>query len=44
MAPVILPDGQVVIAGKSRIAFLLDAGHLGGIGGQLTELELGVQQ
>jgi hypothetical protein len=38
MAPVILPDGQVVIAGKSRIAYLLDAGHLGGIGGQLTQL------
>jgi hypothetical protein len=38
MAPVILPDGQVVIAGKSRIAYLLDAGHLGGIGGQLVAL------
>jgi len=38
MAPVILPDGQVVIAGKSRIAYLLDAGHLGGIGGQVTQL------
>jgi outer membrane protein assembly factor BamB len=38
MAPVILSDGQVVIAGKSRIAYLLDAGHLGGIGGQLEEL------
>jgi outer membrane protein assembly factor BamB len=36
--PVLLADGRVVIAGKSRTAFLLDAAHLGGIGGQLTEL------
>jgi outer membrane protein assembly factor BamB len=34
MAPVLLPDGQVVLAGKSRIVYLLDGTHLGGIGGQ----------
>jgi outer membrane protein assembly factor BamB len=33
-APALLADGQVVIAGKSRIAYLLDGSHLGGIGGQ----------
>jgi outer membrane protein assembly factor BamB len=38
MEPVLLADGQVVVAGKSRTAFLLDAAHLGGIGGQLAEL------
>jgi outer membrane protein assembly factor BamB len=38
MEPVLLGDGQVVVAGKSRIAFLLDGAHLGGIGGQLAEM------
>ena len=38
MEPVLLPDGQVVVAGKSRIAFLLDGTHLGGIGGQQVAL------
>ena len=33
-APVLLPDGQVVLAGKSRIVYLLSGAHLGGIGGQ----------
>ncbi len=32
MAPVLLPTGQVVIAGKSRIVYLLRANRLGGIG------------
>ncbi|MGH3171711.1 MAG: PQQ-binding-like beta-propeller repeat protein [Trebonia sp.] len=32
-APMLLPSGQVVLAGKSRIVYLLNAGHLGGIGG-----------
>ena len=32
--PVLLPDGQVLLTGKSRIVFLLDGAHLGGIGGQ----------
>jgi outer membrane protein assembly factor BamB len=37
-APALLPDGQVVVAGKSRIVYLLNGGHLGGIGGQLAAL------
>ncbi len=37
-APVLLGDGQVVLAGKSRIAYLLRASHLGGIGHQETSL------
>jgi outer membrane protein assembly factor BamB len=32
MEPVLLKDGQVVIAGKSRIIYLLNGRHLGGIG------------
>ncbi len=38
MAPVLLAGDQVVIAGKSRIAYLLDGSHLDGIGGQLAKL------
>jgi hypothetical protein len=38
MAPVLLPDGQVVIAGKAGVAYLLDGAHLGGIGGQRASL------
>ena len=34
IAPVLLPDGQVLLAGKSRIVYLLDGAHLGGIGHQ----------
>jgi hypothetical protein len=33
-APVLLGGGEVVISGKSQIAYLLDGAHLGGIGGQ----------
>lgn len=33
-APMLLPDGQVMIAGKSRIVYLLNGSNLGGIGGQ----------
>ena len=32
--PVLLSDGQVLLTGKSRIVYLLDGAHLGGIGGQ----------
>jgi len=39
MAPALLSDGQVVLAGKSRIVYLLDASHLGGIGGQEASLD-----
>ena len=38
MAPALLGDGQVVAAGKSGIAYLLDAHTLGGIGGQQARL------
>jgi outer membrane protein assembly factor BamB len=37
-APVLLPDGQVILAGKSRIIYLLDGARLGGIGHQLATL------
>jgi len=42
-APVLLPDGQVILAGKSRIIYLLDGGHLGGIGHQQATLGGGQQ-
>jgi outer membrane protein assembly factor BamB len=32
MAPVLLSNGQVLLAGKSRIVYLLNGNHLGGIG------------
>jgi outer membrane protein assembly factor BamB len=32
MAPVLLANGQVLLAGKSRIVYLLNGNHLGGIG------------
>jgi polyvinyl alcohol dehydrogenase (cytochrome) len=37
-APVLLPDGQVMLAGKSRIVYLLNGAHLGGIGHQQASL------
>jgi polyvinyl alcohol dehydrogenase (cytochrome) len=37
-APVLLPGGQVLLAGKSRIVYLLDGARLGGVGGQLATL------
>jgi outer membrane protein assembly factor BamB len=37
-APALLPDGQVVLAGKSRIVYLLSGSHLGGIGQQQATL------
>ena len=37
-APALLPDGQVILAGKSRIVYLLNGAHLGGIGGQQATL------
>ena len=36
--PVLLPGGQVMLAGKSPTAYLLNGAHLGGIGGQLASL------
>jgi len=38
IAPVLLPDGQVMLAGKSRIVYLLNGAHLGGVGGQQATL------
>jgi outer membrane protein assembly factor BamB len=38
MEPVLLAGGDIVAAGKSRIAFLLNGRRLGGIGGQEAEL------
>jgi outer membrane protein assembly factor BamB len=40
-APVLLPSGQVLLAGKSRIIYLLSGTHLGGIGHQLATLGAG---
>ena len=37
-APVLFADGQVLLAGKSRIAYLLDGAHLGGIGHEEASL------
>ncbi len=37
-APALLSDGQVIVAGKSRIVYLLNGAHLGGIGGQQADL------
>jgi outer membrane protein assembly factor BamB len=37
-APALLADGQVIAAGKGRIAYLLNASDLGGIGGQVALL------
>jgi len=39
--PAVLSDGLVVLAGKSEIAYLLNARHLGGIGGQESSLPVG---
>jgi outer membrane protein assembly factor BamB len=38
IAPVLLPGNQVLLAGKSRIVYLLDGAHLGGIGHQEATL------
>jgi outer membrane protein assembly factor BamB len=37
-APVLLPGGQVMLAGKSRIVYLLNGAQLGGIGHQQATL------
>jgi polyvinyl alcohol dehydrogenase (cytochrome) len=38
IAPVLLPDGHVIVAGKSRIVYLLNGSALGGIGKQEAAL------
>jgi outer membrane protein assembly factor BamB len=35
-SPVLLPGGRVFQVGKSGTGYLLDAGHLGGVGGELA--------
>lgn len=39
--PALLSDGQVVVSGKSRMVYLLNGAHLGGVGGQQAELQAG---
>ncbi len=41
IAPALLSDGQVVVAGKSRIVYLLNGSDIGGIGGQQATLPSG---
>jgi outer membrane protein assembly factor BamB len=36
--PVLLPDGQVILAGKSQVIYLLNGSHLGGIGTQQAKI------
>jgi len=36
--PILLPDGQVIGAGKSQVVYLLNGRHLGGIGKQQAEI------
>ena len=36
--PVLLPDGQVILAGKGQVVYLLNGKHLGGIGKQQAKL------
>lgn len=37
MSPALLSDGRILQVGKSGVGYLLDASHLGGIGGQLAQ-------
>jgi outer membrane protein assembly factor BamB len=41
VAPVLLPDGQVIVSGKSDLVYLLNGATLGGIGGQQATLASG---
>jgi len=43
-APALLSDGQVLLTGKSRIVYLLNGAHLGGIGGQQAALNSACSQ
>jgi len=40
MAPALLPDGSIVSAGKAGQGYLLRSDHLGGVGGQVQEMDL----
>ena len=37
MSPALLSDGQILQVGKSSTGYLLNAAHLGGVGGQLAQ-------
>jgi polyvinyl alcohol dehydrogenase (cytochrome) len=37
MSPALLSDGQILQVGKSGIGYLLNAAHLGGVGGELAQ-------
>lgn len=39
-APVLLGDGRLATVGKQAVMYLVSAGHLGGIGGQLGSIEV----
>jgi outer membrane protein assembly factor BamB len=39
-SPVLLPDGRALALGKRGTAYLLNAGHLGGVGGQIAQLSV----
>jgi outer membrane protein assembly factor BamB len=36
-SPALLSDGRILQVGKAGVGYLLDAGHLGGVGGELTQ-------
>jgi polyvinyl alcohol dehydrogenase (cytochrome) len=37
MSPALLSDGQILQVGKSAVGYLLNSGHLGGVGGQIAQ-------
>ena len=41
LGPVLLPNNRVLAVGKSGIAYLLDSGNLGHVGGQLASVQIG---
>ena len=38
--PALLPDGMLLADGKSGTAYLVDAAHLGGVGGQVAQAQV----
>ena len=40
MTPALTPSGEILMDGKRGVAYLLDAAHLGGIGGQRAKLAI----
>jgi polyvinyl alcohol dehydrogenase (cytochrome) len=40
MSPALISDGRILQVGKSGIAYLLSASHLGGVGGQLAQAHI----